>query len=354
MAVIRPLERDDLEQVARVVVSGIPSWRRDPAVLARSLIDHPWTGDRPRSLVAVDANGVVIGSIGAQRRRVRFDDRELEAVCVSHLVVDPAKRGGAAGALLVRALLAGDQDFTFSDSATADVVRIWRTFGGDLDTSRSCDFMLVLRPGRWLGNVAALTWSRRRAIRRETVPVPAIPLQAGGRRLLARAFPATDPGVTSSEVSIASLAASLPSIVAGVRLRVDYDERYLEWVFDYLAALAGADPIVRRLVSRGERPIGWYAYLRRPTASRVLHIGASPREAPAVVSALVDDARSAGTAVLTGRLEPHIQQALSEHYPAIGLAHHPLIHCRDPELRAALGSSAAIVTEMDLIDSAWW
>lgn len=353
MALIRPLEREDLEQVTRMVATGLPGWSRDTTVLTRNLIDHPWTERPPRALVAVGGNGAVIGSLGAQTRRICFDGRKLKAVCVSHLVVDPAHRGGAAGALLVRALLAGEQDFTFTDSGTPEVVRIWRMFGAHLDHTRCSDWTLVLRPGRWLGTIAASAWSRRR-VTLDLLPGAAVPVHAAGRQLFSRAFPAPESEIFGEDVSVARLSAALPSLQDGIRLRVDYDGESLEWVFDYLAQLTGSEAVVRRLVHRGARPIGWYAYLHRPKLSRVLAIGASAREAAAVLGELVEDARHRGTAALTGRFEPHLHEALRERYPALGLAQRPLVHARDPELLATLGSSAALLTEMDLIDTESW
>ncbi len=65
-------------------------------------------------------------------------------------------------------------------------------------------------------------------------------------------------------------------------------------------------------------------------------------------------AREHGALALAGRMEPNLDEPLRRRMAAISLAQRPLIHARDPELRAALGSSAALLTEMDLIDSEWW
>jgi hypothetical protein len=354
MATIRPLERDDLEQVAQLARADVPGWSRDAGVLARNLIDHPWAREPSRSLVAIDDDAGLIGSIGAQVRRMRFQGQPLDAVCVSHLVVASAHRGGAAGALLVRQLLAGDQDLTFSDSATPEVVRIWRTFGAHLDHARTCDWMLVLRGGRWLREVSAVALSRRRSIGRGSVPVGVIPFHAAGRHLAARAFPQPLTEVTGEDVSVADLNESLPAITGRFSLNVDYDESYLSYVFSYLASLGRDGQIIRRLVRQAGTPVGWYAYLARPVISRVLHVGASVRDAQAVVDEMVGDARRRGTAVLSGRLEPHLHEAVRRHDAALGFAQRPLVHARNTEVLAAVRSSSSLMTELDLIDSGWW
>lgn len=252
--------------------------------------------------------------------------------------------------MLVRELLSGDQDLTWSDSGTPEVVRIWRVLGGDIDHTRTCDWMLVLRPGRWLRALSAATVSRRRWLGPDVVPVRGLPLPARSRDA---AEPPTGE-LASEEVAIADLAAELPGMSRKVRLRVDHDETSLEYLFSYLASLGLGDEIVRRLVRRGGRAIGWFAYLARPTVARVIHLGAGANEAEAVTSALVEHARGRGVAALSGRLEPHLDEPMRRRGALLALCGQPLVHSRDPALLAAVCSSASLLTEIDLIDSEWW
>jgi hypothetical protein len=351
MAAIRPLEREDLPAVAALIRDNL-GWRREIAVLERTLVDHPWAPEKLPSLVAVDDSGVIIGSIGAQARRVVFDGAEISGISVSHLVVAPQRRGGAAGALLVRELLSGEQDVTWTDSGTADVVRIWRTFGGHLDHARSCNWMLVLRPARWLARIASLR-ARSDAGLRHSVPVTALPLQAAGRRLLPRAFsPPSAADVVGEDASPPEITELLPTLTKSYRLRVDYDAGYLSWLFQHLGSLGA--PVVHRLVRRAGTPIGWYAYIRQPGVSRVIHLSARARDVEAVFDDLHRYSRAQGAALLAGRLEPHLEGPLRRRFAAVGLSQRPLAHARDPELRATLASSSSLITEMDLIDSEWW
>ncbi len=352
MATIRPLERGDLPAVSALVRAHLPGWSRNADVLARNLLDHPWAPDEPRALVAVAEDGEITGSIGAQVRRLRFDDRQLTGICVSHLVVAPERRDGAAGAMLVKRLLSGDQDLTWTDSGTDQVVRIWRMFGAHVDHTRTCDWMLVLRAGRWLGHVASTASRQRGRVGRRAVPVAGLPLHAARRLVGADADPQPQPEVAGSSTTPSMIAESLAQISKGVRLRVDHDDPYLEYLFAHLDSLTG--PVVRRLVRRQGKPIGWYAYIAGAVVGRVIHVAANVREAEAVVADLVGDARGRGVAVLTGRLEPHLDEPLRRRFAVIGFAQRPMIHARDPELLAMLASSRSLLTEIDLIDSEWW
>jgi hypothetical protein len=203
--------------------------------------------------------------------------------------------------------------------------------------------MLVLRPLRWTGGVAA-TIARRAPIR-EAMPVASVPVQAAGR-LVRRAFPPRPPGVVGEDASVPEVVDELPALTGGIRLRVAYDRAYLEQLLGEVDAVFGS--LVVRIVRREGRPIGWYCYLGRPGgASRVLHVSAPEPELDAVVSELTDDARGRGSAALTGRLEPHLEGPLRRRLAAIGFARQPLIHVRDPEVHALLATGSSLLTRLD-------
>ena len=86
----------------------------------------------------------------------------------------------------------------------------------------------------------------------------------------------------------------------------------------------------------------------------MLCIAAEARNADAVVGELVADARRRGTAVISGRLEPHLDDAIRRRPAALSLAQQPIVHARDPKVLAALGPSASLLTEFDLVDCEWW
>jgi hypothetical protein len=341
MTQIRALVEDDLSAVGALLDRLLPDWGGDPAFLGATVLAHPWADPELSSLVAVGESGALIGFIGAQARRIRFDGAELRGVCCSHLVVDPEHRGGAAGALLLGRLLSGPQAITWSDSANQTVARMWRTFGGQLDHARACDWMLVLRPLGWIGSWLDSAAHRRR-IDREVIPVGAFPFHTVARR----DAQALEPGVTGEDVGSDQILEHLPALVSRTRLRVDYDEAHLEHLFALIRSRAGE--LVCRLVRRADRPIGWYAYLpRRSTASRVLHVCAPERQIDAVLGELVDHARNRDSRVLAGRLEPHLDGALRRRLAAVGLAREPVLHAKDPELRAVLSTGSALLTQLD-------
>src|SRR5918996_4396104 len=200
MSEIRPLEREDLPAVAELLRANLPGWAGDEQFLAVQTLDHPWADEAFPSLVAVDEAGNVAGFIGAQVRGMRFDGASGSGVCSTQLAVDRASRNTAVGAFLLKRMMSGQQLLTWSDSSTDAVVRIWDAFGGHSDAARACDWMLVLRPVRWVGGALGAL-ARRRPVRRTLVPVAGLPFQAAGRRIIPSTHPDPPDDVGSEQAS---------------------------------------------------------------------------------------------------------------------------------------------------------
>ena len=356
MAEIRAMTAEDLSEVTSLLDTYLPDWGGDRELLRATMLEHPWADPELSSLVAVDEQGAIVGFIGAQARRLVFDGRPLRGLCCSHLVVVPDRRGSAAGALLLGRLLAGPQDLTWSDSAIPIVTRMWRTFGGELDHARACDWMLVLRPAGWIGSWAGLVTGRRR-IDRDLIPVGSFPFSAlarlrpGGGEVIweegeIRRASGPVAGVTGEDATGEQIVEELPAISARTRFRVDYDADHLDHQLGQIRARSGE--LACRLVRLNGKPIGWYAYLpRRAGASRVLCLLGTERQIDLVLGELIEHARAGGSRVLAGRLEPHLDAPLRRRLAAIGLVRDSVLHAADPELRAALATGSALLTQLD-------
>ena len=348
---IRALRYEDLPEVAALLHAYFPGWPRDEsfvAHLARVLIEHPWADDELPSLVATSSDGKIIGFIGSHVRRFNFDGRIIRGVCTSNIVVAAEHRGTAAGALLMRKMLSGPQAFSYSDQASPEVMRMWRAFGGRMDHARCYDWMLVLRPIRWI--VAALrTVGAPHTYWRDVVPVGGLPVHAAGGRLLRRAYkwyPERLEGVTGERATSSAIVDALSSVTKDLRLCTEHDVEFLDHLFGEFEVMRG--PLVRRLVRDAGRPVGWYAYApRRASIARVLHVAASPRDVEAVLQELVDDAGGRGVSVLVGRMEPHLHAAVRRRLPLLGFARRPTIHTRDSELDAVLMRSSTLLSQFD-------
>lgn len=345
MGEIRALERADLPAVMTLLRENLPGFPLDEAGLAATTLEDPWRDEELPSLVAIDG-GDVVGFIRSQARRMRFDGDPIRGVCLSDLVVATQHRRGASGAMLLGRMLKGPQDVSWSDSATDFVVRAWRTFGGHVDHARAADFMLVLRPLAWIRAIVAAR-ARGGDVGRALMPVGALPAHAAGPRISGRRPPGPEPGFTSEQADAAAIVAAQPAITKRLRACVEWDEPELAASLRRIEAI-GAGRLAVRLVHRGEAPVGWYVCLNRPGGvSRVLHLAADERAVGGVFADLVASAAAAGSTVLTGRAEPHLERPLRERLAAVGFAWQPVIRARDPALAAALATGASLITRLD-------
>jgi hypothetical protein len=342
---IRPFKKDDVLVVTALLRAHMAGWNLDERAVVGLMLDHPWADEELPSLVA-EVDGEVVGFFGVQARRVRFDGRTIRATCTTHAVVDPAHRAGAAGAFLIARSLRGSQELTWSDSATDAVLRVWRISGGEVDYARACDWLLVLRSARWLGGIASGALRRRPVAHRTLVPVGALPAQALGSRLLRRAFPPLSADVEGADASASEIAEHVSELNEQRRLWIDHDAEHLEHLFRLVETFRG--PLVRRVVRRGGRVIGWYAYLLRPgEVSRVLHLAARDADADDVLGELLRDAHARGSAAATGRAEPHLRDALERRFAVLGYARRPVWRTKNAELASALATSSSLLTRLD-------
>jgi len=358
VARVRALDASDIEAVAALLGARLPSgpWSSNRSFLTDSLVTDPGSDPELPSLVAVDDDQRIVGFVASQPRSFSFAGRAVRGVLCSHLVV--AREGaGTAAALLLRTLLSGPQEFTFTDTALDAVARAWRRLGGIPDPARSSDWLLALGPGRFalrpLRRARAMVRAKaeREEAWRQLVPIPAVPLQGAGGRAIASAFPEPAEDISSDGATAAEIAENAAASDRGAALPRLHDEAGLAHAFNLIEATTG-DPVVRRLVRREGAVIGWYAYQQLPGGTaRALSIAAPEPECDSVLADLVAVARASGNAILTGRIEPHLVSALGERLPALGLARRPLIHARDPEIALALVSPGS---RLSLLDGEWW
>ena len=94
---------------------------------------------------------------------------------------------------------------------------------------------------------------------------------------------------------------------------------------------------------------GWYIYqLSKDRIAEVLQVGCNPDSAREVIAHLFADAVKKRAVAVSGRLEPHIAQALPLHFPIlyrrVGTM---LIHSRDLRILETIRSGNALLSRID-------
>jgi hypothetical protein len=360
---IRPLERDDIPAVARlyqVVMRGGSG--EPPAFLARfferTLLDQPWADPTIPSLVYVE-DGEIVGFIGSNIRRMRFGGEPITMACSAHQIAHPRVRKRAVGALLMNKYMSGPQDLTITDGATEPVRRMWEGLGGRTVHACCFSYVRVFRPWRLaLGRTAELLEAHR--VERAVAPLAGA-LDRGTAAVFRGALRVAPLTTDVEPLTPDRLLELLPTIDGSVRLRVEYDLPYLDWLFDELNREQPTlwNRGVRRgklwaeVVHRDGRAVGWYVCQLNPgRLCRVLQIAAAASDTDSVLMQLLHRASARGAAGIYGRVEPRLLGPLSVGRSFVRFSEgRMLVHAREPELMNAVTSGDALVTRMD---GEWW
>jgi hypothetical protein len=346
---IRPLHKGDLPQVAGLYESVMRSGLRTPprrlADYFERLLDHPWADPEIPSLVYLDESGRIVGFIGSHVRRLRFDGQRIRVGLSGQLMSDPDVRNRAVGTLLLRRYLAGPQDLTMTSGAS-ETARIWRALGGQVICLRSISWIRIFD----LPSAAAYLLKRFDMAGWKPVAYPLLSAaQAVTNRIAATSLRVPKPATRAEELSPRALLECLPSVSDRLRMRPDYDEKFLSWLFHEMTEVRSRGELVKRLVhDRSGRALGWYVtYLQPRGVSHVMQLGAKDRDVEAVIDHLFYDAQQSRVAFLTGQLEPQLFEPLTRRRCLLHPVVNFLIHSRNPEIIDAVRAEQAMISRME-------
>ena len=356
MSLIRPLERADLPEVAKLyeLVArtggpprhlGLRPTSSASSSTSRGLTPRSrrWSTRTPtaRSSGSRVRACAVLGSMDAQSEsRTRVSSWPTPTLAAGR----PGRCSCAPTSRVRRRL-------TITDAATEPMRQIWMMLGGEMSHLSCIRWLRVLRPWRYAEHymrIGRRAWSKPVGTR--LLPI----LDAATTSWGPRAFsPPPAPDVTAEPLTPAGLVEHLPIISDRVRLHVDYDERFLEWLFGELSVVIGLGTPVAHLVREpGGRVLGWYVYYLLPQGiSRVLQIAAADRDVGRVLGHLLHHAWSGGTISVVGRVEPRLLAPVSGRRCTLRYAGGALVHTRDEEILGAIASGNSLSTRLD---GEWW
>ena len=227
----RAMRRDDLPEAsamfARVMGVGAPQLpgaeRAVERFFADAFFDCPWADPEISPLVAHDATGAIVGMIGAETRRLRFEGRVLRVASAGFLAVVPEARNSATGVLLLRRLLGGPQDLTVTDTASELVEKIWLRLGGSRVELKEMHWVSITRPWSIAAGLAAAQAGRPAATgARGLARDLAAGLDGGTTRVAGALLPARPSGIAVETLTPELLLEHLPA-VAKDHPHADYD-----------------------------------------------------------------------------------------------------------------------------------
>jgi hypothetical protein len=314
------------------------------AYFERTLLDHPWADADVPSLVFETSDNRIVGFIGSYVRRLLIDDRPIRMGCAGLFVTDPDVRQLGIGARLLGSYVSGPQDLAITDGAIDVVHEMWIRLGGYALHPGSLVWTRLFRPWRTVGDMWLELQGKERW-RRTLRPAWRV-LDSPTTRITRP--PERPAGVHAEELTPRALYQRQAEVLRDARLRIDYDEPFLEWLFREMAAIRTRGTLVRRLLRREDRVVGWYvAYLKPGGVSQVMDVKATRGQLATVLDYLFADAWDGGTDAVEGRLEPALYEPLSTRRCWLRYGSRSLFHSRDPDVLAAISLGKSALSRLD-------
>lgn len=308
---IRPIEPADAEAVARLFVKTFHRNRPGPAsALTRQIeklyVDPLDKGEEIASLVHVGSDESVNGFIGVIAMPFVMRHEFRRAAFAGTLMVDSPERDPLAGAKLMRAFLAGPQDISFSETANAVSLAMWRKARGRVMSGHSLDWLRVFRPLGFALELAAT----RRPVARWARPL-AYPLDLALGRAMPT-LPRRPAGLSVRTVEESEFTRLLETLTSHHALRPFWQAMDLAEMIADARHKPKYGEMTLGAVLEGGRPIGVFAYHAHSGGiAHLLQIAAAPQAGTKVVEQLFAHAFERGLVGLRGRTQSWLIEALA-------------------------------------------
>lgn len=356
MDTIRPLRDDDLHAIAGLFLRIFRRTDAPPpagltAYFREIYAENPWHRTDVPSLV-YESGGEPVGFLGAIPFPMTVGDRRILAVIGGNYMMDTRRADPLAGVKLLKRLLSGPQDVTYSDTATEAAVRIWRGLGSETLPVYSMQWLKVFRPSRFAAMMATrntpaallatltapVTW----AVDRMLTALPSSPVATAP--VDARCEP-----LTTEELERAYRA-----VAAARMLRPDHDGASFRWLVEQAHRKTEFGPLRSAAVRSPQGTfLGHFLYYPNTgSLGHVLQLVAEPRNVPMVAAALMADAAAEGSLAVEGRLEAlHIPHLSALHCIFMQRNSYTVVHTRDADVLKALRTGDAMFTRLE---GEWW
>ena len=278
-------------------------------------------------------------------------------------VVDPTAGRTATAGLLLRRVLSGPQDLTWSDGGHPKFERVWRRLGGEVEGLGSLRWVKLFRPHRHAAAAVQLP------LLQPLLMGTAMAADGGLRSLFAARFTAAGRSPSRGDGARPLVPTQSRGIPAGRLLellgllqathpyRLAYQEADLAWRLSSLRGVATLAPVVTMEVSSEDgRAVGAYvASLPKGRMGRVFLVAHAPDWDQAVVDRMLADADERGVTGLIGRLEPSLRRAVVDR----GALVHPggslrLVHAADRDLQQAALLGRLSLPRLEGESWIWW
>lgn len=341
---VRPLTNADVPYVAGLFARIFLKSTAEPSAeligyLTSLYLDAPWHDAEIPSLVHQRSDGVITGFIGVIPVPLKWRDRQLRAAVCTALMVEAHGTDPMAGARLLRSVLAGPQDLSICETASDTTMGMWRRLGGVMLPAHSFSYTRVLRPA---GALADLLRQRSRLatpLAFIAKPLDRLAHRLGrGRDVHWWSFDSEpDARLIDEDIDPPDLAPYLSGFMADYAIRPAWSETSLARVLAEIGNKPGLGATTARIVrSKAGQTVGAFIYHGvRGRSAHVAQLFATRQHAGAVLDRLFLRAADAGMVTVSGRVEPHLMDALLGRKMILTHNASAGVHSRDPKITQA-------------------
>lgn len=347
MPEIRPVNAADLPAVAAMFQRLL---RRDGTPTA-ALVDYlrdifldlPDFDPQLASRVHVRDDGGVTGFLGVLPLPMTFGSETLRAAVCGTFMVDAHEQDPFAGVRLLRDVLSGPQDLTFSETSNDVSTALWRQAKAQVFPAYSLEWLRVLRPASFAAELAAGRLAALRLLRPFGRPLDALARRSGASWIGYTSSAGRADALGDADASDDEVADMLPGLIDHFALRPAWTAEQLRSMLGHARRKAVHGGRVQRVVrTRAGKPVGLFLYYGDPgRVGRVVQIAARPGQEGAVIDRMLRHADARGLVAIRGRTQPALLDAMLGRRFAFLHAASTIVHARRPELLEAFALGKA-------------
>ncbi|TCR04228.1 hypothetical protein EDF70_102326 [Neorhizobium sp. JUb45] len=345
MGQIRALAAADIPAVARLFQKAFRRTDAAPSAafvdcLRNIYIDHPLVHENLPSLVHESRSGIS-GFIGRHHLAMGIGHRQVSGALFGTIMADNRAGHSLIGPKLLKAALAGPQDFSFADT-TSDISRtLGQRLGCTPLPTHSLNWLRIIRPTQWLmdqvaqrfrplGLLAPVAGAADDMLRKRIRP--------NRQRWFVHGAGSTAKGATAEHIDADRFAALFTELSGRFALRP-------RWHLQDVAALSRqaiekqqfGSPFFGAVTDHHGKPVGCFLYhLKKRSTARVLQVVAAAGAEGAVIDALIAHAADNGASAVIGRTEAYLMEAMLGRRIGFTNTASSMIHSRDPEILGAI------------------